>query len=443
MELRFVNPFRRGLARFVAEQFAEILLKATSGLKYVTTIRNVFYVAREIAMKHIGRFYNDYNSFTQDFFVAFKKNQPNSLKELLEKYVITEPRGSWINPAIENEMPLGNRFQKIGNTIVSVEYGIEVRKANKVIVVEKRGLFLAMIANDFHKKLDAILVCTQGYIIERGKLAIQEIAEQYPNIPIIILHDYDVNGILVKETLYKPTKRRDWLALNNVEVIDIGLNWDVIKRFNLDKRAEPVKLSKQDMGKLEYLLNTKAIKREEYEFLKKFRVELNAMTPEEMLQWLEEELEKLGLGKYKPSQQEIDEKAKVLWEERITDYLSWEIQDVASMLINEMLGGLLNLINELKRRATEILGDKIKPPKAPEINADEFYEALKERKTLWWEDLLDEILRDLAWERKDKIREMIEKQKQEYIELLRKDETIQNIVKKLVKAVTHFHRAGN
>ncbi len=443
MELRFVNPFKRGISRYVADKFGEILLKATSNLSYITTIRNVFYVARELAMKEIGTFYNDYNSFTQDFYAIFRKHQPKRLRELLEKFVITEPRGSWINPTMDEEKVLGNRFEKIGDRIISVEYGIELKKANKVIVVEKRGLFLAMVANDFHKKLDSVLVCTQGYIIERGKMAIQEIAEQYPNLPIIILHDYDVNGILIKETLYKPTKRRDWLVLNGVKIVDIGMNWEVVKKFGLDKRAEPVKLKKQDLGKLQYLLRNGIITEEEYEFLRNYRVELNAMTPEEMLEWLEEELEKLGLGKYKPSQQEIDEKAKVLWEERITDYLSWEIQDVASMLINEMLGGLLNLINELKRRATEILGDKIKPPKAPEINADEFYEALKERKTLWWEDLLDEILRDLAWERKDKIREMIEKQKQEYIELLRKDETIQNIVKKLVKAVTHFHRAGN
>lgn len=431
MELNFVNPFKRGISKFVAERFEEIFRKATSDMKFVATLRTLFYVARELAMKETGEFFKDYNSFTQDFFVSFRKVQSPEMRSLLERYIVAEPRGTWINPSIEDPIELGNRFRKVGDKIVEVEYGIELKKANKVIVVEKQGLFRAMVINDFHKRLDAVLVCTQGFIIEKGKIAIQEIAERYKGLPIIVLHDYDVNGILIRETLYKPTKRRDWLALNDVKIIDIGLNWDVVRRFNLHLRAEPVRLKQQDLGKLEYLYRNKVITKEEYEFLKHYRVELNALTQEQLLQWLEEELERMGLGKYRPTQKEIDEKTEELWREKFPTYSKWIIEEKTRDILNEALNGIYDILKELENLVQQQIADSLTPPPPPKITTQEFYKTLEERKTVWWEDLLEDLITSKAWEVGDNIETEIEKRKEEIKSILKKEEGIRNLLQKL------------
>ncbi len=65
-------------------------------------------------------------------------------------------------------------------------------------------------------------------------------------------------------------------------------------------------MGKEDLGKLKGILGRGEITEEDYEFLLRGRIELNALTPTELLEWLEKRLEELDLWKTVPEQEELD-----------------------------------------------------------------------------------------------------------------------------------------
>jgi len=317
------------------------------------------------------RFYL-YNSFTQDFLTGYQKST-GKIEGLLN-----EERGKLAYPEFDRDYDVYESFEHGIDTeaIARFEPGV----GNKVVMVEKMGLFHMMQANDFGRRLDAILICTEGFSTEAARLIMVGAAAQ--GLPICILHDYDINGLLIHDTLLEPTKRRD--SFIEGETHDLGFTYEQLKV--LMKRPEPVELKAGDRGKLRGLLADAKVSSEEYEFLLKYRVELNALTPLELLRWLEAELEQRDLWKTIPDEAQLREEAESQMRAELREYRSGLASDVAGTLLGDLgLNRVRELIDEIESYAQDRAMEEFDWPYAEsEASVDELVKRLKERPFNYW-----------------------------------------------------------
>jgi len=361
---------------YVVPLIGEAIKIVSNGHRYVFDIRTLFYKVRELFLKEYYRcpecngkiievrlgveilaicdqghevcpdeltpvveglkFY-DYNSFTQDFMVWYEKEYGKI--ELMYRH----ERGRYCYPTSGGwsyENPIGGKEEAHPHT------GI----ANKVIIVEKEGIYGILKENDFDVRLDAVIVSTMGHSIEEAR----KLLKKYQQISkvICILHDLDIHGLEIAEELTRPTKRRD-IHLDAVKVVDLGINFEIVRRLGL--LPEPVKLSKQDLGKLNGLLERGVIDKEQYEFLKSYRVEINALTPSQLVQWLEERLKELDLWKTIPSQEEIDETI----EREVKSEVNDEVEDEGMEFVGvgEVRGKLDEIEGKIGELASKLVAD--------------------------------------------------------------------------------------
>jgi len=364
----------------IADRVREILSEAVEHVSNGGTmkfdIRSLFYAVREIYLKRwSGEKFYEYNSFTQDFMRSYEK-QHGKIKGL-----VRGPRGKYCVPD-----EYGWRTESDVKPDLYLMRGI----GNKIIVVEKMGLFEQMLANNFDKRLDCILMTTQGFTSEAGREALLQVQEW--GLPVCVLHDFDVNGILIKETLTKPTKRLD-TEIDPEILVDVGLNWEVVGRLReeRDLTPEPVSLSTQDKSKLLGMLQRREIERDEAEFLMYGRVELNALTPRELLDWLEQRLEALDLWKTVPTQEQLDELIKRSYVQKLAENLLSDVKErIGFYDVEELFSKLAEKITEKVR---ERLEDE-EPPEPPTV--EEFKDILRKRMEDYWTQIAQSIARAKA-----------------------------------------------
>lgn len=393
----------------IADRVREILPEAiehvSSGGKMKFGIRSLWYaVIERFRKKWPGDKFYEYNSFTQDFLRAYEKEHGKI------PGLIRGPRG--MSCSVDAG---GFRVEEVVKPEIHVYQGI----GNKILVVEKLELYEVMKENNFDKRLDCILLSTQGFTTEAGREALLQIEEA--GLPVCILHDWDVNGVLIKETLTKPTKRLD-TEINPGNLVDVGLNYDVVKSL-METRGltpEPMTLSSQDLSKLEGMLERGEISQEEYEFLQSGRIELNALTPLELLEWLEKRLEELDLWKTVPEQDELDETMK---DQMISDLdgTKRKLVDELREIVEDELGltklwdALYIIRDKLESRLDAEISDRMKDMEYPTKDLDEFKEEMRQNMEKYWKALAEEIAESMAGDLADPVVEKVEEQQDDIV----------------------------
>lgn len=404
----------------IAEKVREIIQGAiervSDGGQMKFSVRNLYYAVREIYLKRWTneKFYK-YNSFTQDFMRAYEK------KNGKVQGLVREARGSYQRPDAGGWCSEDN---------IKTDTYFWAGIGNKVVVVEKSGLYEVMKQNKFDVRLDAVIMTTQGFTTEAGR-EILKMAEK-KGLPICILHDYDINGILIHNTLKQPTKRLDSYITN---IIDLGLTWDLVKEL-MNKRGltpEPVHLSKQDTGKLRGMWTRGEITGgdDEFNFLESGRIELNALTPLELLTWLEERLEDLDLWKTVPKQDELDEKLK---EDIISDLddtkdtlVNGIVSDVKDKIGITTIEDLLGQMEEaITSRTNQEVGERFEGVDYPTITVGDFEEKLRADMLQYWTKLCGSLAGKEAEKLEEPIKEEVEEDRADIIEDSRQDEQVQD-----------------
>jgi len=393
------------IADRVREILPEAIERVSSGGKMKFTIRNLFYAVIELYHKRwLGEKFYLYNSFTQDFMRSYEKQQgkiPGILREARGKYAAPDAYG----------------YRSGGD--VKTDFYMAKGIGNKIIVVEKSGIFEMMLANNFDKRLDCILMSTMGFTIEAGRDALLDV--QSGGLPVCVLHDYDVNGLLIRETLTKPTKRLD-SELSTEQFVDVGLNYDVISEL-MESRGltpEPMTLSKQDLSKLEGMLERGEISQEEHDFLESSRIELNALTPLELLEWLEKRLEELDLWKTVPDQDELDETMK---DEMISELdntkrslvedLRKDVED--ELGLSKIWDALWTIRDRIEKRLDSEISKRMEDLDYPTKDVDEFKEELRENMEKYWKALAEEIAGELVEDVKEPVKEKVEEEEDDIV----------------------------
>jgi hypothetical protein len=126
-------------------------------------------------------------------------------------------------------------------------------------------------------------------------------------IPLLILHDFDISGFSIAGTLRSDTRRYNFRSM--FKVIDLGLRLEDVRELGLE--SEPVALGR-DEDKLRHTLRRHGATREEADFLLEGqRVELNAMTSDQFVDFVDRKLAEAGIAKIVPSKDQLDKAYRV------------------------------------------------------------------------------------------------------------------------------------
>jgi len=192
------------------------------------------------------------------------------------------------------------------------------------------------------------------------------------NVKLFCLHDLDIDGFKIYETLKNETNT---MKGHNIDVIDLGFNSKDIE--NLDITPETKNYEKPQLKKLRGTLDSKNISIDTYNFLRENkRVELNAVSNLELVEFTENKLKELGYSqKVIPDENEFKN-----YHDNTIDNL---IMDIAKTRALEILEPTLKEIIDLERSKL----------KQKDINLDEIHKnigvVLKDNPPDNWKSIFD------------------------------------------------------
>jgi hypothetical protein len=162
---------------------------------------------------------------------------------------------------------------------------------NSLLFIEKEGFDSLLSAVGIAQRYDIATMSSKGMSVTAARHLAEALCSRY-GVKLLILHDFDRAGIIIKHTLHSSTRRYTFTSA--FEVVDLGLRLDDVEEMELESE-DPGGSNISD----ERLFDADATA-EEIEFLKTGRVELNAMPSDQFVAFLEDKLEEHGIAKIVP-----------------------------------------------------------------------------------------------------------------------------------------------
>jgi DNA topoisomerase VI subunit A len=273
--------------------------------------RQLYYAARESFLEMTGKEI-DANYFTQTLVRKYvNQHQP-------DWNLVADPRGNFTIPNSSNEVriPCGtlqvDRYleERLTKDCQAVDpYPVqwpsleEHARFKAVLYIEKEGFEPLLDEAKIAERFDLAIIGCKGQSVAAARKLVDHVCRVNGGVPLFIVHDFDKSGFEIAECL---TEISDWAVDNDrvayqfeneINFVDFGLRLDDAKKYNLN--SERVK--KKVMIKSSYVTD------EERAFLESGRrIELNAFTAPQFIEWLESKLvEQLGKKRLVPDDQTL------------------------------------------------------------------------------------------------------------------------------------------
>jgi hypothetical protein len=162
-----------------------------------------------------------------------------------------------------------------------------------VLFCEKEGFNPLFKAVNLANRHDLMIISTKGVSVTAARRLIDNICGDH-DLPLFVLHDFDVAGFLILGTLQRDTRRYQFSS--GFDVIDLGLRLADIEGLE----REPAAASRTSPDILRAQLAGNGAMDAEIAILLTERVELNAMTSDALIEMIERKLKDYGLEKVIP-----------------------------------------------------------------------------------------------------------------------------------------------
>jgi hypothetical protein len=278
---------------------------ASGGGQYPVAKRQLYYAAREEFRKATGR------EITYQRFASLVVQFVNGNQALTKDWRVTaDPRGTLLIPNTfqETRIPCGTveiddhlrkiRLENHGYRVPenspsewpSIAPGQRYRA---VLYIEKEGfeplLRHARIAERFEI---AVLSC-KGQSVVAARKFVDTVCRTDGGVPLFVVHDFDVFGFFIGARLTSVSAEAEeqgrvpYRFQNEIDVTDFGLRLVDAQKYNLvDERCKAPDGIDPDLGctaeEIEFLLSGR-------------RIELNAFTAPQFIEWLEGKLRAAGI----------------------------------------------------------------------------------------------------------------------------------------------------
>jgi hypothetical protein len=190
-----------------------------------------------------------------------------------------------------------------------------------VLFCEKEGFNPLFKAVDLANRYDLMIISTKGVSVTAARQLVETICGG--NIPLFVLHDFDVAGFMIFGTLSRDTRRYKFSRF--VNPISLGLRLGDIDGLE----REPAAATKTDDAQLSAQLRENGATHQEITILLSERVELNALTSDALIDMIETKLKAHGLTKVVPG-------AKLLADTYMAFHKSQKIEDAFDKLLEDL-----------------------------------------------------------------------------------------------------------
>lgn len=332
-ELRRSQKRRQWSVKEAAYQvMAEAYLKASANNTLPANARQIMYAARPLVLALTGgKCWKESSYFTQHLLPDYIAEYPD---ETAGWDVVFDARGHLAEPHTERRIDLGTLAVRryIGawaSTITEDLAGLALdhtvathgpgQRYHFALFIEKEGFAELLAASQIAERFDLAIMSTKGMSVTAARRLVDELSRQ--GVTILVLHDFDKAGFSILHTLRTDTRRYTFDAAPRV--VDLGLRLADVQAMKL--QSEPVEYdSKIDprvnlaecgatAAEQRYLVSSFTAspgkwQGDNYIEAGRFagqRVELNAMTSDQFIIWLEGKLVEHQVCKLVPDERTL------------------------------------------------------------------------------------------------------------------------------------------
>jgi len=366
---RMINTRKMSKKDAAAEAMEEAYMAASANGTLPATARQVMYAARPKIQELTGEPLDD-QYFTQTLLPDYMEENG------VDWDVVFDARGHFAEPHNEEIIPLGTLdVRSYLSDIKDAELeGASLKSAKvetlgpncnfgAVLFIEKEGFMPLFDRVRLAARYDLAIMSTKGVSVTAARRLIDEICGD-TDIPLLVLHDFDVAGFTILHTLHNDTRRYEFAS--SIEPIDLGLRLADVQDMAL--QSEPAAATKSSPATIRDRLLRSGATPEEAEYLLHERVELNAMTSEQFVAFIERKLEEHGIEKVIPDRETLDKTYRLFERGR-------------------------RLEEEFKRVEENLAATEVPVPDDIEQRVAEI---LEERPALRWDAAVQEILEDTS-----------------------------------------------
>ena len=167
-----------------------------------------------------------------------------------------------------------------------------------VLFIEKEGFEPLLRKARIAERFDCGIMSTKGMSVTAARALVEQLSRD--GVRILVAHDLDRSGFSIFGTLAGDTRR--WQYQRPPEVVDLGLRLGECRGMGLQDEEAPPLPARTDRSRVAATLSEHGATMDEIELLlgQGRRIELNAMTSDQLLSWLEAKLRRFGAGKVVP-----------------------------------------------------------------------------------------------------------------------------------------------
>jgi hypothetical protein len=278
--------------------------------------RQIYYAARPHILRLCERI-EKLNSkyFSQTLLVDYVNENPD---ECVTWDVVWSDRGHFVEPHTRRVIGLG--------TLAVRDYVASYRKPSlheacfaspsiatsgpdggygAMLYIEKEGFDPLLKRSQLGERYDLAPMSCKGMSVTAARQLVDQTCARF-KLPLFLLHDFDVAAFSIATTLHQSNRRYQFATSSgdDFKVFDLGLRLDDVERLGL--QSEPVNLGDVSKAALSARLRINGATEQEIEFLLTGpgkmgqRVELNAITSRQFVDYLEAKLAEHGVRKVIP-----------------------------------------------------------------------------------------------------------------------------------------------
>ena len=326
--------------------------KASSNGKYWANARQIMYAARPEIIKLTGESSPWKNSsyFTQQLLKDYiEENSPDwkivwdARGHFREPYTdetigvggaeVKEYIGKWHSEVDENETP--EIAELLGTTGPANRF-------SAVMFIEKEGFQQLFEEEHIAEEFDLAIMSTKGLPVGASCELTEALARQ--GVTVYCLHDFDLAGFKIIKTLREGTR-----LFHGCKVVELGLRMEDIAGLaseNVDyKQGVNPKLYLRECGATEEERNF-LVSGGSRRYWSGQRVELNAMTSEQLITWLKAKLTSLKVKKYIPGDEALKSayvraRRLISMQEKIEEIEEEEVKEIAASTLRSKIKKVL------------------------------------------------------------------------------------------------------
>ena len=258
--------------QIVLDNLDDAIKKVSGNGEYRFNQRQLLYVIRPIVKREKDA------TLTTNNFSAIITDYESEVGEIPGMY--REPRGSIYHPHRGETITLG--------TLMVEDYERPVWTFNKLVYIEKEGFGEAIKENNWAERNDCMLMSSKGFSTRAARDLVDKLAEHDEPCTIFCVHDADASGTMIYQTFQEATRAR---GARKINIVNLGLEpWEAIA---MGLEVETVEQGKRRKPVADYVREREDLAPDGdtwEDWLQTHRIELNAMTTPDFIEWLDEKM---------------------------------------------------------------------------------------------------------------------------------------------------------